>query len=149
MPQIRGSFVQKYCSFPRRLLMMLYDGIILLGVLILASALALPFGDVNKTVFRDFWFTLWLFASCFLYLAACWRYGGMTVGMRAWGIRIVSCKGDVVSWSQCLLRYLVGVISLAVFGLGVAWALIDRKNRGWHDLAAATLLLDSRNGDRG
>ena len=141
MPQDSHSFKQKYCSLPRRLLCIFYDGVIILGLLMLASALALPFGDAHKVIFRDFWFTLWLFAVCFAYLGACWHYGGMTVGMRAWRVRLVSLDGGKVPWSKCLLRFLVGSISLALLGLGIGWALMDKKNRGWHDLAAGTLLI--------
>jgi uncharacterized RDD family membrane protein YckC len=130
-----------YCSLPRRLLAMLYDSLILLGLLLIASAIALPFGPVQKVAFQDFWFTLWLVVVCFAYLGACWRYAGMTLGMRAWRIRIVSSNERAVSWPRCLLRFLLGSVSLAAFGLGILWALVDDKNRGWHDLAAQTFLI--------
>jgi uncharacterized RDD family membrane protein YckC len=120
---------------------MLYDAFILLGLLILASALALPFGDPDKVAFHHVWFTLWLLAVCFAYLGACWRFGGMTLGMRAWRVRLVSDDEQLVSWSRCLLRFLIGLVSLGAFGLGIFWALVDSKNRGWHDLAARTLLI--------
>lgn len=120
---------------------MLYDGVILLGLLMLASAVALPFGDPQKTAFGDFWFTAWLFLICFLYLGACWRYAGMTLGMRAWRVRLISAGGDVISWPRCLLRFFAGIVSVAVFGLGIAWSLLDRQQRGWHDLAAGTQLI--------
>ena len=126
---------------------MFYDAFIMLGLLILASAVALPFGDINKIALRDFWFTLWLFTVCFAYLGSCWRYGGMTVGMRAWRIRLASANSEIVSWPRCLLRFLVGMISLAVFGMGILWALVDKKNRCWHDLAAQTLLVKPGTGD--
>ncbi len=130
-----------YCPLPRRLLAMLYDTIILLGLLMLASAVALPFGNTEKVALRDFWFTLWLLFVCFAYLGGCWRYGGMTVGMRAWRIKLVNDNDQPVSWPGCLLRFFVGVLSVSAFGLGILWALVDKKNRGWHDLAARTLLI--------
>lgn len=120
---------------------MLYDAFILLGLLILASALALPFGDPDKVAFHHAGFTLWLLVVCFAYLGACWRYGGMTVGMRAWRVKLISDDEQVVSWPRCLLRFLIGLASLGTFGLGFFWALVDSKNRGWHDLAARTLLI--------
>lgn len=125
---------------------MLYDAIILLGLLIVASALALPFGDVNKAVFQDFWFTLWLLSTCFAYLGGLWRYGGMTLGMRAWRVKLVRYDGKNITWPGCLLRFLVGLISLGAFGLGIVWALFDAKNRTWHDLAAHTLLVKTPKG---
>lgn len=132
---------QALCSLPRRLLSMLYDCLVLLALLIVASAFALPFGPAEKTAFRDFWFTLWLFFVCFAYLAGCWRYGGMTVGMRAWRIRLVSANDNAVTWPRCLLRFLVACVSVGAFGAGVFWALVDSNNRTWHDLAAQTLLV--------
>jgi len=122
-------------------MVMLYDAVILLGLLMLASAAALPFGDIEKVAFRDFWFTLWLLAACFAYLGGCWRYGGMTVGMRAWRVRLVRGDEQIISWPRCLLRFLVGLVSLAALGLGIFWALVDSRNRGWHDLAARTILI--------
>ena len=133
-----------YCPMSRRLLVMFYDAIILLGLLMLASAAALPFGDVNKVAFHDFWFTLWLLLVCFTYLGSCWRYGGMTVGMRAWKIRLISSNEQLITWPMCLLRFLVGLISLSVFGLGILWAMVDQKNRTWYDLATHTLLIKLR-----
>jgi uncharacterized RDD family membrane protein YckC len=120
---------------------MMYDGVILFGLLILASAIALPFGSIEKTAFQDFWFTLWLILICFIYLGSCWHYGGMTVGMRAWKVRLVRGDGGVVSWPRCLLRFLAGLVSFAAFGLGIFWALLDKKNRSWHDLLADTILI--------
>lgn len=122
-------------------MVMLYDAVILLGLLIVASAIALPFGDMEKVALHDFWFTLWLLSACFAYLGGCWRYGGMTLGMRAWRVRLINYDGEKISWSACLLRFIVGMVSLGALGLGILWALIDERNRAWQDLAARTLLI--------
>jgi uncharacterized RDD family membrane protein YckC len=130
-----------YCSLPRRLLVILYDSIIMLGILMIASAIALPVGNTDKLAFKDFWFTLWLLVACFAYLGSCWRYGGMTIGMRAWRVRLISSDKPLISWPMCVLRFLIGLISVSVLGLGILWALVDHKNRTWHDLAAHTILI--------
>lgn len=141
MPQNPSSFTQNLCPLPLRLLAMVYDSVIMFGLLIIASAVALPFGSENTTAFQDFWFTFWLFSVCFFYLGSCWRYGGITLGMRAWKIRLVSADGEIITWPRCLLRYIVALVSLLALGLGILWALVDRNNRCWHDLAARTLLI--------
>jgi len=123
------------------LLAMMYDSVILLGLLMMASAVALPFGSENTIAFQNFWFTFWLLLVCFAYLGSCWRYGGMTVGMRAWSLRLVSSDGRIISWPRCFLRFLVALVSVSVLGLGILWALVDRNKRCWHDLAAQTLLI--------
>lgn len=126
---------------------MIYDALILLALLIVASAIALPFGDTNKVAGRDLWFTTWLLTVCFAYLGGLWRYGGMTLGMRAWRVRLVVDGGRQITWPVCLLRFLVGLVSLCALGLGIFWALVDAKNRTWHDLAARTLLVKVSKGD--
>jgi uncharacterized RDD family membrane protein YckC len=124
-------------------MVMLYDAVIMLGLLMIGSALALPFGEAQKIALQDFWFTLWLLFVCFAYLGGCWHYGGMTVGMRAWRVVLINTDGGRISWSRCLLRFLVSCLSLAALGLGFVWAIFDQKNRGWHDIAAHTVLLRS------
>jgi len=126
---------------------MFYDGVIMLGLLVVASAIALPFAGVGKMAFKDFWFTLWLIMICAAYLTKSW-HAGMTLGMRAWRVRLVSVDGQHVSWPRCLLRFIVGVVSSAALGLGILWALFDRQKRGWHDLAANTLLIRLDNTER-
>jgi len=141
LPAVHETSVPDYCSLPRRLLAMIYDAVILLGLLMLGSALALPFGETEKIAFQDFWFTLWLLLVCFAYLGGCWHYGGMTVGMRAWRVNLIDSGGGTVSWPRCLLRFLVGIVSLTAIGLGFVWALFDRQNRAWHDIAGHTVLI--------
>lgn len=133
-----------YCSLPRRLLVMAYDAVILLGLLMVGSAMALPFGEAEKIALQDFWFTLWLIIVCFAYLGGCWHHGGMTVGMRAWRVNLISSDGGSISWPRCLLRFLLGSFSLAAFGLGFVWALFDLQKRGWHDIAAHTVMIRNR-----
>jgi uncharacterized RDD family membrane protein YckC len=65
----------------------------------------------------------------------------MTVGMRAWRVKLVDANGGKITWFRCLLRFLTGFASLSVFGLGFVWSLFDKKNRCWHDFAGKSLLI--------
>jgi len=121
-------------------MVMIYDGIIMLGLLMIASLVVLPLGGAGKVAFQDFWFTVWLLSVCFIYLTACWHKGGLTVGMRAWRVQLVTENSDRLSWARSAVRFMVGLVSILVLGLGFIWALIDKKNRSWHDLAAGTVL---------
>lgn len=119
---------------------MLYDGVVLLGLLMLASAIALPVAGEGSMALQDPGMTFWLIIVCAAYLTTSWR-AGMTLGMRAWRVRLIDRGGGSVRWLQCLLRFFVGIVSLGVFGLGILWALYDPEKRAWHDLAANTLLI--------
>jgi uncharacterized RDD family membrane protein YckC len=76
-----------------------------------------------------------------LYFVASWRRGGQTVGMRAWRLRVVTAAGTQIGLKQALVRFAVALLSLAAFGLGFFWCLIDRDRRAWHDMAAGTTVV--------
>lgn len=120
---------------------MLYDGLVVIALLLLATALALLAGSGQVIAGRDPLFTLYLLVVWFFYLAWCWRNGGMTVGMRAWKIMISSDKGGKPGWGQCALRFLVSLGSAACLGVGFAWSLFEPQKRTWHDLASRTRLV--------
>lgn len=129
------------CGLPRRLLIMVYDSLVVIALLLLATALALLAGFDQVTAGKSPLFTLYLFAVWFLYLAWFWHRGGMTVGMRTWRVAIEREDGQRPTWGQCLLRFLVSLVSAAFFGLGFAWSLFDGQKRTWHDMASKTHLL--------
>ena len=75
------------------------------------------------------------------YFVISWTRGGQTIGMRAWRLRIVDEDGRALEWRRAALRFAVACVSLLALGLGFAWCLFDRRKRGWHDLAARSLLV--------
>jgi uncharacterized RDD family membrane protein YckC len=85
--------------------------------------------------------TLLLFVINFVVLAG---RSGQTVGMRILGIRIVRVDGKPFTIKQACLRHLIGYpISMAVFCLGFLWMLWDRRQQGWHDKLARTVVVAS------
>lgn len=137
---VRTSSSSATCGLARRLLAIVYDALVVTGLLLIATALASPFDQGNQQALRDPWFTLYLFGVWFAYLAVGWIRGGMTVGMRAWRIQLRREDGGPVTWKACLLRFAVSLLAAASFGLGFLWALFDPKQRAWHDIASGTRL---------
>jgi uncharacterized RDD family membrane protein YckC len=129
------------CGLLRRLLIMLYDAVVVIALLMLATALAMLAGMGHQTALQDPVYTACLALVWFFYLAWCWHKGGMTLGMRAWRVCIRDELGDLPGWKQCAVRFLVSILSAAPAGLGFAWSLIDQNNRTWHDMASRTSLL--------
>lgn len=125
---------QHRCGLLRRLAAIAYDTFIVTGLLLIAAAVASPFGRGDQQAFRDPLFTLYLMAVWFLYMTICWRYGGMTVGMRAWRIRILPDLGRELSWKICISRFLSSLVSAAILGIGLIWPVFDREKRCWHDM---------------
>ena len=129
------------CSLLRRLLIMLYDGVIIIALLMLATAIAMLAGMGNHTAMRDPLYTACLVLVWFAYLAWCWHQGGMTLGMRAWHVCITDETGHRPGWGWCAIRFLASILSAALAGLGFIWSLIDSNKRTWHDKASHTQLL--------
>ncbi len=120
---------------------MLYDALVVVALWMLATALALAVGIEDRVATKDPAFTLYLAAIWFAYLAWCWRMGGMTVGMRAWRVRIQDEHGQRPGWGRCTLRFFASLLSALPAGAGFAWALLDDDRRSWHDRISRTRLI--------
>ena len=136
-PEISGT----PCGLIRRLLIIVYDCAIVVSLLMLATMLAMFAGFGGRTAMKDPVFTLYLLSVWFLYLAWCWRKGGMTVGMRAWRVRIRDENGNRPGWGKSAIRFLASLLSAAAGGLGFFWALVDSRKRTWHDILSGTTLV--------
>jgi uncharacterized RDD family membrane protein YckC len=73
-----------------------------------------------------------------------WSRGGQTPGMRLMAIRVVRDQdGGPVSLGAAILRLVGYWINNALFYIGFAWILVDKRRRGWHDLLAGTCVVDA------
>jgi uncharacterized RDD family membrane protein YckC len=125
----------------RRLAAILYDATIVFALLMLAALLAMLIGVGQKTAFRDPGFTLYLLSVWYVYIAWCWHQGGMTVGMRAWRIRIENELGGKPSWGRTIVRFLASLLSAGLLGAGFLWSLVDSRKRTLHDIISGTCLV--------
>lgn len=118
----------------RRLAAMLYDTLVLMALWMLVGfiGVALNGGEANESPL----FHSALLVVTFAFLAFFWMRGGMTLGMQAWRLRVQTRDGGPITLSQCLIRFVGGLLSLAAFGLGYWWILFDSENRSWSDLAS-------------
>ncbi|WP_280548687.1 MULTISPECIES: RDD family protein [unclassified Halomonas] len=131
----------------RRLGAMLYDGLLVLAIwIVMASAhlavvrlvLEVPAEQVGTGPALVLSLRLLLAVSAFAFFAFFWTRGGMTLGMQAWRLRVQTLDGCSITALQALQRFLVAGISLAAFGLGYLWILVDGEKRSWPDIASGT-----------
>ncbi len=130
-----------HCSLPRRLAAILYDSLLLIALLFIASALWLiPSGGEAKQGFNPL-LTIFLLLISFGFFAWFWSHGGQTLGMRAWRIRLQNRNPGPVTLWQLMLRFLVAILSWLPFGLGFLWSLFDQEKLSWHDRYSMTELV--------
>lgn len=125
----------------RRIGAILYDSLLIMalsmvyGGLILAIkykilGVSLAIGEKASVGLLGF---LGLVALIVTFFCFFWRRAGQTTGMRAWRLKLVNDAGGPPSLQQCIVRCALAPLSLAVFGLGYLWCLIDRDGSCLHD----------------
>lgn len=111
----------------------LYEAIILIALSMLATALFMALqGGIDadyKRAILQAW--VWLFVGA--YFVWCWRKSGQTLASQAWKIRLENQSGELLSWKQAAVRYILASLSLLVFGLGFLWVFFDKNHLFIHD----------------
>lgn len=131
-----------HCSLLRRLAAILYDSLLLLALLFIASAIHLAIsgsGDARTTT--DIVRSIFMVLIAFAFFGWFWLHGGQTLGMRAWRIRLQNRGGGPITPWQAMLRFLVAIVSWLAFGLGFLWSLFDKEKLTWHDRYSMTELV--------
>ncbi len=71
-----------------------------------------------------------------------WAKSGQTPGMKMMNIKVVrDVDGGPITMGQAILRLLGYWVSSLVFYLGFIWIFIDKRQRGWFDLIAGTVVI--------
>jgi len=125
-----------------RVLAMVYDGLIILfltTLIVFIIEIAIIGGEVlpqdhflNK-ILKPFWFV-----PGFFYLAYYWRKDGQTPSMKIWKIKLLNQQDQLVTWPQALIRYIS-----AILGLGLFFALFNRKRASLQDIISQTRLVST------
>ncbi|MDX2456858.1 MAG: RDD family protein [Gammaproteobacteria bacterium] len=123
-----------------RLIAMFYDSLLLLSILLIATALAL-LATKGTLHYHNPFFRTFLFLICFSFYAWFWLHGGQTLGMRAWRLRLQRLDGGPISLWQALLRFMTAIPSLAFAGLGLLWMLVDRNKLAAHDRISESMIV--------
>lgn len=125
-----------------RLLAMIYDGLLLLAVLMMATLpVVLIIGGPPQSVVARLGLQLYLLAIIVSFFVWFWTHGGQTLGMRSWRLKLVAGNGGAVSHPMALKRLVAVLLSLLAVGLGYFWIVLDPHKRAWHDILSNTRLI--------
>ncbi len=147
----------------RRIGAMVYDGLLLFAVLMLATV---PFiimrgGEaVEPTGKLVLVYRLSLLAVIYAFFVGYWSTRGRTLGMQSWGLQVINQKGRIPSLGQATLRFIsagifwallglgallwsagrheVAILFWVCFGLGFFWQLWDKEGLALHDRLSGT-----------
>lgn len=127
----------------RRIAIMLYDLLLVCGVLVVAAALfvvpVLSLTGAEEIVgpLRPV-FQLYLLGVIILYYVYFWTAGRQTLGMRAWRTLVLRADGEPLTRIDALRRLAFATLTLIPGGLGLWWVLFDRDGLSWYDRLSGT-----------
>lgn len=129
---------QKPAGLPRQIGAILYDALLLFGVLFVVTA---PVVILLEWTYQDPGYTIYIISMIFFYFGWFWTHGGQTLGMKTWKIRLVSTENSKVRWPQAFRRFVTAWVSCLAAGTGFFRALFSKDGATWHDLASNTRLV--------
>lgn len=148
----------------KRLLVIVYDGLLLCSVLFFTSALwmllfnlAAPssfyidpsqldahklasFTSFAKAIAFSIVLVNILIVS-FVFYGWFWTHGGQTLGMRAWKLYLTRPDGKFIDWPLAAKRYVLALLSWACAGMGFLWILVHPQRKAWHDIFTDTQII--------
>lgn len=130
----------------RRLGALLYDGLLLLALLIAATTLFLPLTggealDRRTHPVLEFAYRGVLVLLIVGFNGLFWTRRGQTLGMASWRLRVEREDGALLTWADALRRLAWALVALLPLGLGYAWILVDPQRRAWHDRLSGTRIV--------
>jgi uncharacterized RDD family membrane protein YckC len=129
-------------SVLRRLISMLYESLLLAGVL--AVGFLFPevlLGMLTRRSALPGIALAHFVAVSGLYFVWFWLHGGQTLAMKTWKLRLVdAASGGPLRPLQAVLRFLAAWPSIC-FGIGIVWVLLDPDRQFLHDRIAGSCLV--------
>ncbi len=135
-------------GFWRRLAALIYDGLLLIALLMVFTGVAL-FLTRGHAILRETvgpWFYVYragLVVVIGAYFVGNWLHSGQTLGMRAWRLWVVDERGMRLTAGPAVLRFALAVMAWTPAALGVLWLFIDPQHLAIHDRLAKTRLVRS------
>ena len=137
--------VLKSAGFWHRIASMLYEGLVIIALFMVATFLYLlaihNFSSAGNMGSDRHLLQVWLALVAGLYFTWFWVHGGQTIAMKTWRLKITDRQGRKLTASRAILRYLVALAGFFFFGAGLLWALFDREKLFLHDRLLSTLVI--------
>ena len=122
----------------RRLGAMLYDALLLIGIVATVVAIAvLALGDALSPYVSQPLVPI----TYLVFYGIFWSRQGQTLGMVAWRLRVVTTDGHQPGLGAILVRLAIAPISLAAVGVGYLWIYTNSNRQTWHGLASNTMVV--------
>jgi uncharacterized RDD family membrane protein YckC len=124
----------------RRLGAMLYDGLLVLALMILATIPFVAMQGGEPVEPGDPLYQVAMLLVAWAFFVGFWTRSGRTLGMQSWRLQVETADGNRPGIGAATLRFLGAILSWLPLGLGFWWQLVDRDGLAWHDRLSGTRL---------
>ncbi|MCX4187701.1 RDD family protein [Methylophaga sp. OBS4] len=129
----------------RQLMVMLYDLLLLLSALFLATVIPVVINGGQAIGASNPLFLFYLLMVSLFFYGWFWTHGGQTLGMRAWKVYLIGQQQREVTWKQASLRFAAALVSWLCLGLGFWWQWLGKDKQSWPDMISQTQLIVVKN----
>jgi uncharacterized RDD family membrane protein YckC len=127
-------------TFLRRLMAGLYDWLLVLGLMMVLSVPLVALLDDAVAPGNDFYRGALLFIAAGFFIGF-WFFGGQTLGMKAWRLKLLRQDGTPADLQDAIIRFAAAIVAALPAGLGFVWQVWDKDNLSWHDRWSGTRLV--------
>ena len=132
-----------------RLMVVIYDLLLLEGVILACQAIIYSLSLILPESIRQLLIVKiinlgMLIGVAYTFYGWFWVNGGQTLGMKAWHLYLIHDNGKFINWKMAAIRFISALPSIACFGMGFAWILINKKKLTWHDIASKSQIVKQK-----
>ena len=132
------DFNLTHAGLLRRLAAVTYDSLLIISLFVIPTSVIMALRGGEPIPPGNIFFQALLIISAGIFFVRFWAAGGQTLGMRAWRIRVVNRDGHKITFRQSVIRFIIAIPSVSLFGLGIFWIFLDSQKRTWPDRIAGT-----------
>jgi len=134
----------KQASPLKRLAALFYDSCILVALAFITTGIVLLCRDNQSIPSHTLWYQLLLLSIGLSYWLTAMRWGGQTIGMRAWQLKVIQSQGQPMNWASVFKRLCYLLISLLSFGIGYLWMFFDKQRHTWYERQSNTKMISTK-----
>jgi uncharacterized RDD family membrane protein YckC len=128
-------------SLLRRIGAILYDGLLVVALLFLATIPFIAVRAGEPVAPGDPVYQLAIVIVTYCFFVGFWTRKGRTLGMQSWGLQLETADRTIPGIGAATLRFFAAILSWLPFGLGFWWQLVDEDKLTWHDRLSGTRLV--------
>jgi uncharacterized RDD family membrane protein YckC len=147
-PSLAPSAKRSTPSLGKRIAAIVYEGLLLLALLLIASFPAAGLKGLTLEGLGHAVYQVYLLLVAAMYFAWQWQKSGQTLPMKTWRFRVVDTGGEPLTWTRAIMRFVCAALFFGPAGAGLLLLFFPQRMSPvitmWFFLPLAATLLYAR-----